>query len=524
MLSNNHICKVQAQKFALLQEEYLKAEIMNSPCSLVMSLRDMFVKDSDLCYAFACEAYKLFANSGRCDADDFQLRYEQIATYGVLMSSIVWGYDVSKGTMNLYTTSIQLLSQLAQRSILVGKKQPIAIELEQLEKAMYKSDRIKNSIQQTGGKLIAARLDVQVVGRGMQMQVTLPRTAISLDTHVIIPFSGYQRCVDLLRKELQNSILRVTAGNKVRNITLNLSVLSSIYGEDRAKQLVSYVPDIYSQRFYVPSVGASKYTAGVTNIRPTEIDEIRPISLADIDLSEVSLDYSMVVDYFLTAVDKMTDRQLGNAAQAFGLICLNSPAFDLRERLKECADVMYPRDIWDLMKANDKIFKVENYKKLKNKYGSQFKGVSIPSTVKGLSSLLSQGVFKVLSTKRDGSFSTVICSNSMDKLEEIFGSAVWEMESEGVRLRRLQNMIERGATLEQCSKLIERYHLEYALNAQSFEELKRQIDIQLYNVEMSKTVVKQPKLVLVRNLEARDHYQYYKYLDLKAIVEIFQLS
>lgn len=522
MLSNNHICKLQSQKFALLQEEYLKTAISKVPCSLVMSLREMFVADWGMCYAFALEAYKCFANSHKCDSDDFTSCYEQIATYGVLLSNIVWGYDIEKDSMSLYTSSIQLLQQLASRGILVGNKEPIAIELEQLSKKLYSSDKIKKSIKD-GKKIVAVRLDTEIKGKGMVMTFTLPRTLISLDTHVIVPFSGYQKLTELLYSELQGNILRVKMGDKVRDVTMNMGVLNSIYGAERAKVLTSYTPDMYTQRFYVPSVGASKYTAGVTNIKLTEVDEIKPISLADIDLTEANMDYSMVIDFFLQSVDKMTDNQIGKASQVFGLICLNAPIEDLRERLKDVVNTLYPREIWDLMKANPKLFKVEKYSKIKNKFGSNFTKINVPSTKEELQDLLSMGVYKILLTKRDGSFSTIIGSNNTDIIEKILGVSIWSMESDGVRLRRLKSLLS-GGTVSDISALIKELKLENIISVDDTSKVIEQIDLQLYNIDLNKTVVKQPKLTLVRNLEARSQEQYYKYIDVNSIVEVFKFS
>ena len=142
MLLNNHICKVQSQNFAQMQINYMRSEIDKEGCSLLMSLREMFNANQDMCYRFACEAYMYFVGKRWCDEHDFQLRYEQIATYGVLMSNLVWGYDIAKGEMALYTSSISGIKGMANARVVKGKSRPIAEELNTLASSLYESDKI----------------------------------------------------------------------------------------------------------------------------------------------------------------------------------------------------------------------------------------------------------------------------------------------------------------------------------------------------------------------------------------------
>lgn len=521
MLANNHICKVQSQNFAQLQIEYMRSEIDKPSCSLLMTLRQMFNANQEMTYKFASEAYIAFVAKGWCDESDFQLRYEQIATYGVMLSNVVWGYDIDKGSMSLYTTSVSVLQNLAQKGILKGKNQPIAVELPQYEKTLYESDRIRKSLSTPGGRLVSVRLDTEIADGRLQIKPVIPRTAISLDTRIIIPFTAYQKAVELLRNILQQYILRIKMGDKVRDVTLNKQILASIYGEGRANQLVSYIPDIYTQRFYVPSVGASKYTTGVTNIHLEDVDEVKAISLADIDMSEVNMDYTMVPEYYKGVVAKMSEVRLAKAAEAMDLLCKNAPVDDLRQNLMDMTTALYPKDLWDIMKAHPKLFKVDGYSKMKNRFGSEYTPVEKPKTVKELSDMLNTGVYKILITKRNGKFSTIIGSNDLNCIKKVFGENYMKFESEGVRLRRLRYLIEKqGADVD---KAIAECNAKYLVHGDR-QEVLRQIDILLREVDMNKTVVKQANLVLVRNLEATESYEYYKNLDLRQIDEIYRLQ
>ena len=521
MLANNHICKVQTQNFAQLQIEYMRSEIDKPNCSLLMSLRQMFNALPDMMYKFACEAYMNFAGKGWCDEDDFALRYEQIATYGVMLSSVVWGYDIAKGDMSLYTSSVTVLKNLAQKDILKGKKQPIAIELPQIEKTLYESDRIRNTFKTADNRIVSVRLDTELADGRLEIKPTIPRTPISLKTHILIPFSSYQKAIELLRNMLQQYILRIRMGDKVRDVTLNKQILASIYGDARANHLVSYIPDIYTQRFYVPSVGASKYTTGVTNIKLEAVDEVKAISLADVNLTEVNVDYTMVQDYFMGVVNKMTEKQLERAVKTMEIPIELYSVDDMRHALIDASIAMYPKDLYDFMKNNSKLFKFDGYAKVVNKFGDEYTLVEKPKTIKELHDMLQSGVYKILITKRNGKFSTIIGTNNLTYVKNIMGSDYMKFESEGVRLRRLRYFLEN--TKVPVEKAIKECYAEKLVYGDR-EEVLRQIDTLLQEVENNKTVVKQANLVLVRNLEAKESYEYYKNIDLRQINEIYRLK
>lgn len=519
MLSNNHICKVQSQYFKQLEQAYFQRSFSEVPCSLLMSLRDMFNKNKEMCYAFAVEAYRYMITANKCNGDDFENSYELMATYGVSMSSVLWGYSLKNGSMSLYTTSIGILNGLASRGILKGKKEPIAIELQNIEKTLYQSDRIKKSLRECKNKLVCVRLDTELQGNNLVMKCTVPRSAPTLDDTIFIPFDAVKCATDMLHNILQSRILRVRMGDKVRDVTLNHEVLASIYGE-RANMLSSFIPDVYTQRFYVASVGASKYTLGVTNIKLAEIDEIKPVSLADIDLSEINLDYSMVYDHFKERVDKIPENKLGIIAEDFGLDCLNAPSDDIRLRLKDVCLELYPKDIWDIMKKYPRVFATSSYMKKKSKYGDNYTRVEKPKSVSELVDLLKSGVYKIVITKRNGTFSTIIGTNNEKCLQRILGADyIAKYESLGVRLRYAKHLFDSGKSLGEVRKLSGLQEL-----GTSGIDLATELNERLGEIEMKKTVVKQNHLVGVRNLQVTSEKDFYKNIDINSIVEVISLS
>jgi len=521
MLGNNRICTVQTQNFPILQEKYLLNEIRKTPCCLLMSLHDMFVAKQDMCKLYADEAYKLFACRGWADEDYYVLRYEQLATYGVLMNTMLWGYNVSTGSMNIYTSSYTRLSALAQNGYLKGKKLPIALELEEFKEKLVNSQRVKKTIRE-GGRFFTARIDFEKKGSKVEATFTVPRTLPSFDDTIFIPVSAYQKVVEMLSNEMRNSILRITIGDKVRDVTLNQGLLEAVYGGSHTKSMLSYMPEIYTKKFYVPNIGASKYLIGVTNIQLEAVDSVVPITLTDVDMSEVNTNYDMVVDYFKMRVNSLGDAELGEVGELLGVGFLNAPEDDLRRRVLEEADTIFPSELWKFMKDNDRYFNTDRYNLMPNKFGDKYEPVDIPRTVAELSYVLGTGAFKVIITKRNGSFSTIYCTTSPDVVEMVVGSKFMDFESLGVRARGLKRTIlsDRGIDLNGA---IKHYRLEKYVGG-SYQEVLSQVEVLLGAVEESRTVVNNPKLLHVRCLTATSKETYYRMIDLYSIREIFRLS
>lgn len=545
MLANNHICNVQAQNFKLMQSNHIQNVIPGNNISVLMSLNQMFVTNNNLAYVFACEAYKLFIAQKRCTEDDFQSSYNLLAHYGVALSSLFFGYELSTGKMALYTSSVSLLKQLATKGMLTGKKQPIAIELQDIEKKIYDSDRIKKSIKE-GNKLVSVRLDSEVVGTNVVLTPVIPRSAINLDEFIIVPFIAVNEAMNVLNGVLQDRVLKIVQGNKVRIVTKNTQVLSSIYGEARTKYLVSQVPDARVLRFYVPSLGASIYTAGITNIHLENIDSIEVVnSLAEVDLSEIKLDYSQAKDFFLDTIKKLPSKDIHILADELSIQQYNANAKEAKKEIAEIIDCFYDREVYDFMKAHPQYFNLGLYSKLPSKYGDKYEELPIPSSIEELKSLLNTGVYKVLVNNRTGSLSTIICSNDTKCLEKIYGKKYFRnYESEGNRLRAMEALMKKKFPKEISAgdlvKIRDKFNLGYVCSSVNLEvnapdevtssqPVFNEITRYLMDVEMRKTVVKQPHLVTVRSCESKldnegNPVAFYKNIDIKAIISITRLS
>lgn len=544
MLSNNHICSVQAQNFKLMQNQHMQKVIPASNVSVLLTLGEMFATSHNLAYAYACEAYKIFVAQKRCTESDFQSSYNLLANYGVALSGMFFAYELKTGKMALYTSSVSLLKQLATRNFLKGKKQPIAIELQDIEKKLYESDRIKKSIKE-GNKLISVRLDSEVVGTNVVFVPTIPRSAIDLNEFVIVPFDAVNEAMSILNAVLQERVLRITQGDKVRVVTKNIQVLTSIYGAARAQYLISQVPDARVLRFYIPSLGASIYTSGITNIHLEAIDSIEIVgSLAEIDLSEIKLDYSQAKDFFLATLKKLPAKDIHIIAEELSTQQYNATAKDSKKEITEIVDCLYDREVYDFMKAHPQYFNIGLYKNLPSKFGDKYEDVAVPNSIEDLRALLNTGVYKVLVNNRTGSMSTIIGSNDTKCLEKIYGKKYFRnYESEGNRLRALKNEVTKrfsdGLTDDKLIKVCDKYGLRHLANeVGGFDsntklypanELLKVIRLYEADVEQRKTVIKQPHLVVVRSCESKldnegNPVAFYKNIDLKSVISITRLS
>lgn len=535
MLANNHIIKVQSQNFTVAERVYFNDGLYSPSCQFILTLRTLFQHNREVQKLFATETFKILShpcNISEKDLDDYDM-WEQMAIYGVFLSSLVFGYDTQEEVpakrLKLYTSSVSVLKSMIKDGILKGKKEPIEIEIDSIEKTLYQS-RLKNTFKKEGNKIACVRLDFELQGSKLVYTPTIVRSALEMGRFVFIPFQTYYEACTLFEDVLRTSILRVTCGDKVRAVTLNESVLNMIYGEVRTKQLVNGSRDIRSLRFYVPSVGASIYTAGVTNLRLVDVDKIEKLdNITQLDLSELKLNYSMVNQFFDDNIAKASDETIQGLITAFDLNVETSVKRD--ERIDILIKAVHARPshtVYDELKKYPTDFDLKAYASLPCKYGEDYIPVTVPTKKEDFDKLMQAGVFKVLISKRDGSNSTVVCTQSDKELQRVLGNDyIKTYESAGVRLRALKKLAIAGQVTDVDASCKE-WHLEELLEGvpdKSVDTLLGRISEALYDVEVNKTVIKQPHLSTVRCLEARvltdgTVVDYYKNIDLASVLDI----
>lgn len=544
MLFDSHICKVQAQNFAMLEKKYFQQNAFANDCQVLMPLRLMFCASSQMTYAYASEAFNVLSQRGMCEEKDFEHDYELFATYGVLLSSLVFGYDTAEPNkdkrLSMYTMSMSYLRVLASKGFLVGKKDPIEIELQEIEKACYEGTRIKNTIKD-GHKVVAVRLDYEVFGNKVIFKPTGKKVTLDLMNVMITPYDAFSTCMYCLNDLLQRGMYRITMGDKARVVTNDAQLLSVVYGEARANTLLRQMKDPRTARFYVPVVGASVYTAGVTNIKITEIDKIEQLGgITDVDLTELNMNFSMVKTFYENSLNGLDKESLLGYAKTIGIVDTSTSKEELITWCCALKRKQPAHELWQEMKQYPKIFKLANYSKLTSKFGTDYIPVTIPSTKEDFDALLKCGIFKILTRKRDGSYSTIIGTNNQKALKRVLGDDYFgKYEPEGNRLRALEFEIKNTITSETVSdaqfkaicqgyKLFDLYDLVKSISIGTSikkSDILGCISDEQDEVQYRKTVINQPHLSIVRSVEAilapdGKAIDYLKYVDVASVVDL----
>lgn len=544
MLFNNHICKVQSQYFKQLQEQHMLTNLRGDNISVLMPLSAMLSANSNMAYDFACESYKLFVSKGFCRTDVFNTNYYQLAVYGVALSNFFIGYNTETGESNLYTSSYYLLTQLATRGILMGKRTAIATEMATLEDALVSGNKIPKSLQE-GDRIQAVRLDYEYSNGKLIFKPTIPRSQLDLSRYCIIPLQAVEQAMHMLNDQIQDKVLEVTMGDKVRYITKSAPILSMIYGEQRARYLVSANYDARVFRFTAPNVGASIYSVGVTNIDLAKIDRIRVVdSVMDIDLSEVKLDTSRAVEYIKSTIPSMNETAIREVAEYLKINIRNISGIDYVQVFKNGLALIPTYKAYDAIKAFPQYFDLNKFKSLTPKYSSG-EQIQIPETIEELEALLKTGIFKVMMRTKKGSTVSVICTNSPKELASIYGSDYYaRFESEGNRLRRLDYIVKtkypEGISTDVLMKLMRTLNVvtvaqslysivdDHETDFVTYDIVHQAIARELYHVKERTTVIKQTDLVTVRSCECDAEHPnpsaYYKNLSPRAITSIMRVT
>lgn len=513
VLRNNKICKVNRQHFSTMEEVFFKENLFNSVSDALMPLGDMFVNNSDMCFDFAYQTNKFLMEKGYVDEDYFAGGFEMLARYGVLMSGFVFAYDtwetdVSKA-FKIYTLSISKLRELANMGVLKGKKDALDIELATIEKKMY-GDRLKKSLSD-GNYYNVVRLDFTFDPiEGVSCTATVPRDKFTLDRYTTVAYEAVEKAYETMTTLLNSKVLCVGMGEKQRIITFNRSLLASIYGESRAEQICTQRNSVMCGRYYVPVVGESIFNVGVTNIRIEQVDSVRVLeSIAEIDLSKLNVNYALYADFMRSLSDDeaISLTSIGDADEAHDY--LNS---------------LDSRQLYDLYELNSHHLDTSRLDDLKKFYGNMYEVCDLPRSKEELDNRLKSGLYKITIIKRKGTYSTMYLTNNSNILQSLYGDFYMvNLESDGVRLRYLLNELDAldDSDEDGVYDAIMDWNLGDLIdNSLSLEEAKSAVRLELAKIKTATTVVKQPNLVMGRNVKAKVSSEFYKNVDYMSVVEM----
>mgnify|MGYP004516437021 CR=1 FL=1 len=557
MLYYNKTANLAKQMMVQDTDKFFNAFLQGNTSCILPSIRDLATRNQNLAYNLAAEVYKIFVGKKWMKPSDWSTKYYTLVAYGFLMCDLAFIYNPDNEKFELHTASVSMVQKLASQGYIEGatKKDAAELSVQKAVDALSGDKKILTSLKKDN-VIQTVRLDPSMNGRDLKFKITVPRSQVDIVKTMIVPFTCYMQVIKDLQALFGRGFIRVTMneGEKVRVVTLNQELLSKIYTPERVSQLSGFTPNAYMKSFYVPSVGASVYSLGVTNIKPETIDKLEMINLRDIDLSEVNVDYTMVRPYFIQQLKGLNLQQLKTLIKNLAI-----PVTDagFTRSKTGCISILenwvytsqdakaYESNLYTLMKESP-FFDISGLSNMQNTYGNMMQQVSYPGSPAGLSQLLNTGVFRITTRRRAGSMSTHIVTNNHTELKRILGDDYFvKFESYGVRLNYAMNLVvamgkkygsktplkgesdiytklsEFGIYLpdEDKEKMLTYEDLYAFLNKTKADE-----------VDANKTVVSQAHLVVARNCQAwyspeeDKPYDYYKNIDPNSIVSIIRLS
>lgn len=556
MLYYNKTANLEKQMMVQDTDKFFNAFLQGSTSCILPSIRDLATRNQNLAYNLAAEVYKIFIEKKWMKPSDWSAKYYTLVAYGFLMCDLAFIYNPDNEKFELHTSSVSMIQRLASQGYVEGatKKDAAELSVQKAVDALSGNKKIFASLKKDN-VIQTVRLDPSMNGRELKFKITVPRSQVDIVKTMIVPFTCYMQVIKDLQSLFKRGFVRVTMneGEKVRVVTLNHGLLSKIYTPDRVNQLSGFAPNAYMKSFYVPSVGASVYSLGVTNIKPETIDKLEMVNLNDIDLSEVNVDFTMVRPYFIQQLNNLNLQQLKTLIKNLAI-----PVDASFTRSKAgCISLLenwvytsqdakaYESNLYLLMKESP-FFDISGLSNMQNIYGNMMQQVNYPGSPAGLAQLLNTGVFRITTRRRAGSMSTHIVTNNPTELKRILGDDYFaRFESYGVKLNYAMNLVvavgkKYGSNTplkkesDIYSKLAE---FDIYLSNEDKERVLTYEDLYVVlnkakanEVDANKTVVSQAHLVVVRNCQAwyspeeEKPYDYYKNIDPNSIVSIVRLS
>lgn len=540
MLLSNTLCKNAHELLASTQLNQTATNLRNGQPYVVGNFFDLIDLNQDIGVLFARQALDEFIINEVADDTIWESHYQQLALYGFAMSGLFYVYDIEKDVLSLQTSSISLIEDLVNNNkIEVAAGRTVSSEMQRWCKQLSfsKGGAIDKSLSE-GTVIRTLKLEVQPNGK---YTVTIPRSCVNFKDYPIIPFSVLFGEIRNIISIAEKQILKVVSGGKVRFVTLNKGILNEVYGNDRTESLLKSfrITPLGNSYLYLPSLGASKFTTGLTRLDIRYIDFIHGAKLDEIDLSEIDINYDNAKVF---AIDWLKDNTIKSILPVLGIpkeMLMGMSNSEQKEFVIASLMRKMDKEVYDIL-LRCGVTK-EQYNAFQNPLGTCYKEVEIPSSVGELTARLATGVYKIVHVKRDGKFNTIIGTNCDKYLKVAYGGTyIKRFESEGVRLRRFLHkvMAKDGVDLKYlentCDKLgLDVLKLElsarFALATDiNVEEVTGIISKYLSNVESKRTNKPNPENVLIRNcfatIENGSSNNYYRNIDFRSIKAIYKLT
>lgn len=378
---------------------------------------------------------------------------------GVLFTSLVFGYHKPSGKVALYTACEKVITAISpEYNFNIGKTYDLNVE----------------------GVLNAARVDIDYTSKetfNAKLTRLTVKTNLISDEYILVPLESVSALSGIIKDQLSKGRVAYTQQLvsglvKERFISMNATVLRKYTDSPEFASDVSSksVIQLARHKAYFPVVGATSNTVGMTAIDLLLLEKLGFVkdngSLVEVSdfggiirlvvtsllSNELARNYSEelqgkyneyvsgIVDIITQAkfLEVVNDIVTPEGMPSDAIVSLEATNLILRDMSDDQL-----QQTWLMFK--EKGMQSGNPQDLVKLINTSYEQLPTDISKEELRGLLDSSVLKVVTTKKNGSFSTMYVTNSEDILSQVYGADYRKaLESKGVLIREAKKYLEQG--------------------------------------------------------------------------------
>lgn len=378
---------------------------------------------------------------------------------GVLFTSLVFGYHKPSGKVALYTACEKVITAISpEYNFNIGKTYDLNVE----------------------GVLNAVRVDIDYTSKetfNAKLTRLTVKTNLVSDEYILVPLESVSALAGIIKDQLSKGRVAYTQQLvsglvKERFISMNATVLRKYTDSPEFASDVSSksVIQLARHKAYFPVVGATSNTVGMTAIDLLLLEKLGFVkdngSLVEVSdfggiirlvvtsllSNELARNYSEelqgryneyvsgIVDIITQAkfLEVVNDIVTPEGMPSDAIVSLEATNLILRDMSDDQL-----QQTWLMFK--EKGMQSGNPQDLVKLINTSYEQLPTNISKEELRNLLDSSVLKVVTTKKNGSFSTMYVTNSEDILSQVYGADYRKaLESKGVLIREAKKYLEQG--------------------------------------------------------------------------------
>lgn len=387
-----------------------------------------------------------------------QTTEDYFAIFSTLENYVCVGVDMEKEGFPpaLFTRNIGILENLASKGQLEGDVTKL---IDQLTK-----NKTEKALKE--GNFVTVRLDLVDENNGNPIfKGVVPRSNMDIGANkqfVIIPVPFYYIFENMLEQKFRDKPFRFTKSSVIGQVSYNSAIgkdiVRNVYagcdGNLVESKVNKFKPryDVTKQRYFVHDLESSLTSLGIATFRPEMLDEVKEISIQDIDTSKHNVNFTLLRGIYKTRINQAKSDQL----DSLNLLDLSSYANmkDKTEALIQLGEDKTEKDLYAIMKSNPDVFGdigegLQKRERTTPKFMKTFKSVSLPTSLQerkdAIEDMMSKGVVRFTATKKKGGIFERYGTNNPQVLERMLGKEyVKNFESIRNKLYHVKDLIEKG--------------------------------------------------------------------------------